>query len=87
MTVVSALTWFSGGLALGAAYLFCIALSVRAISKGDGWRAAVLPLVLRILLATAAFLTASRFGAVPVLLMLAGFLSARSIGLRRFAGH
>ena len=83
MTLIIGLTWFSAGLALGSIYLFLIGRTVVAITGDNGWTAAALPLVLRISLAVAAFAVASGQGALPVLAMLAGFLVARSLGLRR----
>ncbi len=82
MTLASALPWFGAGLALGAVYLFLIGRSVAAISDGRAWRAAG-PLVLRLAVASAAFLVAARHGAFPPLLMLCGFVVMRTIALRR----
>lgn len=83
MTLVSGLPWLVAGAALGTAYLYLIRKSVAAVRDGGSWRAAALPLGLRMVLAVSAFFLASQHGALPLLSMLVGFLGARSIALRR----
>lgn len=83
MTLISAVLWVGAGAVLGSAYLYLIGRSVAAVSDGAAWRIAV-PLALRIVLAAVAFVFAARHGALPLLLMLCGFLVARTVALRRF---
>lgn len=82
MTLTTSLLWFGAGALLGTAYLYLIGRSVAAVSDGAAWRVAV-PLALRIALAAGAFVFAARHGALPLLLMLGGFLVARTVALRR----
>jgi len=83
MTLMPYLFWFAAGVAIGAIYLFLIGRSVEAIMEGGRWHSAALPLLLRIALAVAVFGMGAYQGALPVLSILAGFIAARSIGLRR----
>jgi hypothetical protein len=75
--------WILGGAVLGVVYLFLIGRSVAAIRAARGWPAMVAPLVIRLALAAAAFYLAARHGALPLVLMLGGFLAPRTVALRR----
>jgi hypothetical protein len=77
------LPWLAAGALLGAAYLMLIARSVAAIGAGAGWRAIAVPVVLRLILAVAALGFAARHGALPVVLMLCGFVLVRTVVIRR----
>ena len=84
MTVaMDVLPWLAAGALLGAAYLALIARSVAAIGSRAGWRAVALPAALRGILAVAALGFAAQYGALPLVLMLGGFLLARTVVLRR----
>lgn len=80
--VMTLLPWFLLGLALGAGYLYLLRLSVRALTEGGGRLGAVWPYALRIGAAALAFYTAAQSGALAMVLVLAGFLLARSTVLR-----
>ena len=75
--------WLVAGVVLGGAYFFLMGRTVAAIGDVGGWRAAVLPLVMRIGLAAGVFALASVQGAAPLLITLIGFLIARTVTIAR----
>ncbi len=81
--LLQATGWLFAGAALGGVYLYLIARSLAAIHAASAWYAAALYLALRIGLAVAAFALAAMSGAAALLLMLAGFLLARTVVIRR----
>ena len=75
--------WLAAGVALGTAYLWLLSRTVAALA-GPGPKApAAVWLVLRVALAAGAFWAAATQGAVPLLLMLPGFMIARTVAIRR----
>ena len=81
--------WIAAGLALGTIYLWLLGRSVSAIVSPGARLSAVVWLLLRIALAGAALWLAGQQGALPLLLVLLGFLIARTVAVRlmREAGH
>ena len=75
--------WLAAGIALGAVYLWLVARTVAAITGSGGKAPAALWLVLRMALAAGAFWAAATEGALPLLVMLLGFLIARTVAIRR----
>ena len=75
--------WLAAGIALGAVYLWLVARTVAALTGSGGKAPAALWLVLRMALAVGAFWVAATEGALPVLVMLLGFLIARTVAIRR----
>lgn len=84
MTAIPELVfWLAGGIALGAVYLGLVARSVAALAQSHRISAGAIYLLLRMALAAGAFWAAATRGALPLLVMLAGFLIARTIAIRR----
>lgn len=83
MSLLPFFLWIVIGVGLGFVYLHLIGRSVEAIVESGRWQTGALPLLVRIALAVAVFGFVARQGALPVLSVLAGFIAARSIGLRR----
>lgn len=75
--------WLAAGVALGAVYLWLVARTVAAITGEGRKTGAAAWLVLRMALAAGAFWAAATQGALPVLVMLLGFLIARTVAIRR----
>jgi hypothetical protein len=75
--------WLTAGIALGAVYLWLVARTVAAITGEGRKTSAAAWLVLRMALAAGAFWAAATQGALPVLVMLLGFLIARTVAIRR----
>lgn len=75
--------WLVAGIALGAVYLWLVARTVAAITGSGQRTTAALWLVLRMALAAVAFWAAASEGALPLLVMLLGFLIARTVAIRR----
>ena len=74
---------FFGGIAGGAAWLHLIQRSVAALASGGSVARVVLLALARLALAGGAFWFAAQQGALPLLLALAGFATARLVLLRR----
>jgi F1F0 ATPase subunit 2 len=75
--------WIGAGTALGTVYLWLIRRTVAAIGPPAAKTAATAYLVLRLVLAMGAFWMAASHGALPLLMMLVGFLVARTVAIRR----
>jgi N-ATPase, AtpR subunit len=76
-------TAFIGGALLGAAWLGFIERSVAALANGKSLARVVLFAFVRLGLAAVAFWVAALQGALPLLLALAGFATARLLLLAR----
>lgn len=83
---IEAIGWIIAGLALGAVYLWLIGRTVEAILPRSIKPSAYAYVILRLALAGAALWFAASHGALPLLLMLLGFLVARTIVIRRLGG-
>jgi hypothetical protein len=74
--------WLLAGAATAAVYLLLLRYSVSALVARKRF-GAVIPTALRIALAGTAFFIAARQGAVPLLLLLGGFVIVRMIVVGR----
>lgn len=81
--LLQALAGLAGGLALGVAYFALLGRSVSATPPPAARPLAALFLLLRLALAAGAFWLAAQSGAVALIAMLAGFLVARGVAIRR----
>jgi hypothetical protein len=79
--------WLVAGAALGAVYLFLIGRTIAAMAPPAARVSAAAWLVLRLALAACLFWLAAQRGAAPLVLLLAGFLLARTVALRRIGGR
>jgi hypothetical protein len=70
--------WVAAGLALGAVYLLMLSQSVSVITGAGGWVRAVAWLILRVAVAATTLWMAAQNGALAILLLLAGFMIART---------
>lgn len=75
--------WFLAGAAMGVLYLRLVRTSVAALATGSGWFAATGPLALRAGMAVSVLGLAAQYGALPLIVTLAGFLAARTAVLGR----
>ena len=75
--------WLVGGVALGAVYMHLIARSVAVIGPSAPARGAIALFILRFALAASVLTLAAMQGAGPLLAVLAGFLLARTVAIRR----
>lgn len=76
--------WFLAGIALGTVYLLLLSRSVAAFEPPASYRSAVAWLLLRLAVAAGVLVLAALQGAVQLLAVLAGFLVARMVAIRRF---
>lgn len=77
------IAWLGLGAVFGAAYLWLIARTVATIHPPGTARAALGWLALRLVLAAGVLALAAMQGALPLLAVLAGFLIARTVAIRR----
>lgn len=84
--MIELLPWLAAGVILGAAYMHLIARSVAAIETPAAYPFAAVWLILRIGLAGAVLALAAMQGVGPTLAVLAGFLLARTVAIRRVLG-
>jgi F1F0 ATPase subunit 2 len=81
--VLQSLIWLLAGVGLGAIHMYLIGRTVAAVQSNGASRATIIPIMARLLIVTCVLILAARQGAMPLLMVLAGFLVARSITIRR----